>query len=278
MSSIFKKLAPIAAIAAPIAFPSIGTALSTGLGVTGAGSATLGNALIGGGLGALSGGGLKGALTGAALGGIGANIGSLPGGVAQGPSAIGQIRPTGYGSGILGSIGNATGLNAGSGLGSVLSGGLGGSTGSTVGGLNTLSSVFSGLGQESAIKKALAQQQAALGEAQGNIQFNPEDYINSPAYEFQLGQGQQGLDRASAARGNFFSGQALKEAAAYNQGLGSQYYNQAFNQQLQQNNALNDLILQRGNLGAASTMNRANNLSSTLADIFNPVQRYSIYG
>lgn len=275
MSSIFKKLAPIAAIAAPFVFPGIGAAIGAGLGVTGAGSATLGSALLGGAGGLLGGGGLKGALGGAALGGLGANLGNFGGAAGLANGAQGAVAP----SGILGGLQGAT---SGTSLGRILSGGLGDglSSGgsSALGGLNTLSSVFSGLGQESAIKKALAQQNQALTQAQGNVQFNPEDYLNSPAYQFQLEQGQQGLDRAGAARGNFFSGQALKEAAGYNQGLGQQYYNDAFNQQSQQRQSLNDLILQRGNLGAASTMNRANNLSSTLSDILNPVGRYSIYG
>lgn len=39
----------------------------------------------------------------------------------------------------------------------------------------------------------------------------------SPGYQWQLQQGQQGLDRASNARGGFYSGAALKGAADYNQ-------------------------------------------------------------
>lgn len=262
---LFRKLAPIAAIAAPIAFPGIGSAIGAGLGVTGAGSATLGNALLGGGLGLASGGGLKGALTGAALGGIGANLGT-----AAGTPLSGGAQGATQGSGILGAVTR----NAPS-LGSVFSGGMGGGVGGSP--LNTgmaLSNVFSGLGQDRAIKSALAQQRNALDLAQQNVEFNPEDYINSPDYQFQIDEGQRAMDRANAARGSFFSGNALREAQQFGQGLASGFYNDAFSRRQQETDRLNNLILQRGSLGAQSTIGRANNLSSTLADIFNPVQRY----
>lgn len=267
---LFKKLAPIAAIAAPIAFPGIGSAIGAGLGVTGAGSATLGNALLGGGLGLASGGGLKGALTGAALGGLGANIGT-----AAGTPLSGGLQGATQGSGILGAATRAMPS-----LGNVLSGGLTGGVGgsSPISSGLALSNIFSGVAQDSAIKKALAQQQAAITQAQGNIGFNPQDYMNSPDYQFQLEQGQQAMDRANAARGGFFSGNALREAQQYGQGLASGFYNDAFTRRQSETDRLNDLILQRGSLGAQGSIGRANNLSSTLADVFNPTQRYSLYG
>lgn len=61
-----------------MAVPGIGTALGGAiLGAGAAGASTLGSALIGAGTGALSGGGLKGALTDAALSGFGANLGGI---------------------------------------------------------------------------------------------------------------------------------------------------------------------------------------------------------
>lgn len=262
LGKLFKKIAPIAAIAAPILAPGIGTAIGGSLlGAGAAGSATLGNALLGGGLGLASGGGLKGALLGAGGGALGANIGT-----AAGTPLGGGLQGATQGSGILGAATRAVPS-----LGSLVSGGLGGSPVSK--GL-ALSNVFSGLGQDRAIKSALAQQKNALAQAQQNIEFNPEDYINSPDYQFQLEQGQQAMDRANAARGGFFSGNALREAQQFGQGLASGFYNDAFSRRQQETDRLNNLILQRGSLGAQSTIGRANNLSSTLADIFNPVQRY----
>ena len=45
---------------------------------------------------------------------------------------------------------------------------------------------------------------------------------NNPAYQFQLKQGQQALDRSSAARGMGYSGAQMKAAQEYGQGLASQ--------------------------------------------------------
>ncbi len=103
LKKAFKFAAPIAA--SYFGGPLLGSAL---------GSATAGGALAGAAGGVLSGGGLKGALLGGAVGGLMPNIGSLGGGVAQGPSQIGQIRPAGTGSGILGGISKATGLTSNS--------------------------------------------------------------------------------------------------------------------------------------------------------------------
>ena len=47
----------------------------------------------------------------------------------------------------------------------------------------------------------------------------------SPGYQFQLDQGNQALDRQQAAKGNFFSGSALKASQDYAQGLANQTAN-----------------------------------------------------
>ena len=56
-------------------------------------------------------------------------------------------------------------------------------------------------------------------------QFN----TNNPAYQFQLKQGQQALDRSSAARGMGYSGAQMKAAQDYGQGLASQEYDKQYN-------------------------------------------------
>ena len=64
---------------------------------------------------------------------------------------------------------------------------------------------------------------ASKGLAGG--QFN----TNNPAYQFQLKQGQQALDRSSAARGMGYSGAQMKAAQEYGQGLASQQYDKEYN-------------------------------------------------
>jgi len=55
-------------------------------------------------------------------------------------------------------------------------------------------------------------------------QFN----TNNPAYQFQLKQGQQALDRSAAARGMGASGAQMKAAQQYGQGLASQEYDKQY--------------------------------------------------
>lgn len=72
--------------------------------------------------------------------------------------------------------------------------------------------------------------------------FTPNDYVQSPDFDFQLDQGRQALDRQQAARGNLYSGQALKEASRFQQGLAAQDYQDAYNRWLQsQQNRYNQL-------------------------------------
>lgn len=271
LKKIFKKVAPIAAIAAPIAFPGIGAAIGGGLlGAGAAGSATLGSALLGGGLSALGGGGLKGALTGGALGALGANIGSLAGGAAQGPSQIGQIRPTGYGSGILGGISKATGLTSTAlpSLGGLVSGGGGGSSFSLGGGL---ASALGGYAQNDAIKKAQEAQLRAQQQQLANIgTFDPSNITSDAGYQFNLEQGQQGLNRALGAQGNLFSGAALKAASRYNQDYANNALNSAYQRYLDKINAQNAIYGQGGDVRASSGLAKAENIAKTASGILNP--------
>jgi hypothetical protein len=52
---------------------------------------------------------------------------------------------------------------------------------------------------------------------------------NNPAYQFQLKQGQQALDRSAAARGMGYSGAQMKAAQDYGQGMASQQYDKEYN-------------------------------------------------
>lgn len=79
----------------------------------------------------------------------------------------------------------------------------------------------------------------------------------SPAYDFQMQQGQQGVRNADAAGSGALSGAALKDLTYYNQNLANTSFNNAFNQyQTQQGNIFNRLSA-IANLGQASANNTA---------------------
>lgn len=73
-------------------------------------------------------------------------------------------------------------------------------------------------------------------EAAGpNIDY--ASYEGSPAYRFQLEEGQKALERSAAGRGGLLSGRAAKEALRYSQGLASQdFENYANRKQAEYNN------------------------------------------
>lgn len=60
------------------------------------------------------------------------------------------------------------------------------------------------------------------------------DYLRSlPGYQFRYGQGLRGVQASQAARGNYFSGSALKELTRYGQGIADQTYNDEYNRLMQ---------------------------------------------
>ena len=87
-------------------------------------------------------------------------------------------------------------------------------------GINTLGNLMkSGAGQ---LNNPLDLYLKSKGLSGG--QFN----TNNPAYQFQLKQGQQALDRSAAARGMGASGAQMKAAQQYGQGLASQEYDKQY--------------------------------------------------
>ena len=77
---------------------------------------------------------------------------------------------------------------------------------------------------------------------QGSQQFNYQDYMDTPGYQFQLQQGQQALDRSLGSRGVGVGTGEMQAQQQYGQGLASQYYQQAFgNFQTSQTNRFNQL-------------------------------------
>lgn len=78
---------------------------------------------------------------------------------------------------------------------------------------------------------------------------------NYPGYQFALNQGQTALDRSAAARGQLLSGGQLKDLTGYGQGMGSQLFNQYFNQNLSLGQLGESAASQTGNAGTAAAAN-----------------------
>lgn len=214
----------------------------------------LSGALTGSVAGLASGAGLKGALLGGAIGGAGGyamggglnGINDFLGNTAGTPLAGGLQGPT-QGSGVLGAFSRGT-----SALGNLVAGGTNPTAGGGPSSYSALSPILSSgmdvYAQNKAADDLEKQQLAALGYITPimNERFNPGDLEQTPGYQFNLSQGQQALDRAASARGSYFSGQALTDAAKYSQGLAQQTYQDAYN------NWLGDRSQRLGAAGAAA--------------------------
>ncbi len=272
--NILKAAAPLAL--SYFGAPYLGAALGGGVGTS-----TLSGALLGGLGSAISGGN---PLTGAISGGLAPNIGDIAGGL--GDSALGR-GISGLGNDIFGSsqdfatlpgIGKV-GLGNGTGISGAISGVTGGGS-SSFGGSNLLSNALSaGLGtnaNDEAEKRLLEAQGKALGAITPfqNTSFSPTDLQNDPGYQFQLQQGEQALARQQAAKGNYFSGQALKDAQTFGQGLAGTTYDAA-NTRFNNNRNFNygvatdqaGIFGNQGNIQAQSGINNSNLLSGALAGI-----------
>lgn len=356
-----KKVAPIASIALPIAFPGLGAALGAALGAGATAAPIVGGGLIGGGLGAASGGGLKGALAGAATGGLagggasalskgaglsgaGANIaGKALTGASAGYQGGGDLKSALQGAGAgaalggvqsglqgdtflgtkagttldkvkgseglqgptrgTGALGSATrGLSdLTSGIGVATGGGAGvGGEGMNTGG-NNFSSLFSSVNNYMTNKDIQEELLQAQYNAQAQLRpfqdiglgaleqgtnalregFSYEDFQNSPAYQFQMEQGQKALQNQLAASGLGQSGAALKAAQEYGTGLASQDFSNEYNRWLQEQGALTGLgnygynaasgignvAQQIGGTNALYKQAQAENINKTLAQL-----------
>lgn len=99
---------------------------------------------------------------------------------------------------------------------------------------------------------------------------------SNPAYQFQLKQGQQALDRSSAARGMGASGAQMKAAQQYGQNLASQEYDKQYNRASSEfGDYFNRLAgLSQGGQQAAGSMAQAggqyaSNAGNTFANLSN---------
>jgi len=295
MSKTIKKIAPLAL---GLAVPGIGTALglgAMGTAALGAGAGALGSKISGGNM-------LKGAIG----GGLGGYLGG--GGLGTAPSSINWTTAApGYatgvqnyaGTGLLGGLGKfgSVGNAIGRGISGAASGG--GGVGGGIG--NIASNIFSGVQGTGAYKDMERQQLAANKQALSAVSpfaatgqsantrlaallgLDPnadqesilEQLRNTPGYDFRMQQGQQALDRSQAARGGFFSGEALKASQALGQGLADQTYNDYVSRLAQQSGqglgaagGMANLYGQAGDIRANSTLGRSNLLNRSLANVF----------
>jgi hypothetical protein len=60
--------------------------------------------------------------------------------------------------------------------------------------------------------------------------FSLQDFQQSPAYQFNLQQGQQAIDKASAKRGMYYAPSTLQDVSRFSQGLASNEFNTAYGQ------------------------------------------------
>jgi hypothetical protein len=127
---------------------------------------------------------------------------------------------------------------------------------------------------EKALLNSQRDNQALLAPYTQGFSFNADNLQNDPGYQFNLAEGQQAQDRAQLARGGFFSGNALKEAQTFGQGLADNTYNSAFNRALQGRQAgLTGALAGAGvntNIGdirANAATNQGNLLSGALGSV-----------
>lgn len=103
-------------------------------------------------------------------------------------------------------------------------------------------------------KQANTMMQNSLSGGQLGAAFTPGDLTKDPGYQFRLAQGEQALGRKQSAGGNYYSGEALKEAQQFGQGLADQTYADAYNRDLsRQQNLYNILSGQQGQGQGAAT-------------------------
>lgn len=121
---------------------------------------------------------------------------------------------------------------------------------------------------------------------------DPDSIKDSAAYQWQLGQGVQGLDRSAAARGGLNNGGHMADVLRFSQGLASQEYGNQWNRLAglaglgqnsavgaghmgQQNaNALSNLYGSIGQAGAGQAINSANAWGNALSGLAGVAGQY----
>ena len=90
---------------------------------------------------------------------------------------------------------------------------------------------------------------AAPGDVSDDLMrsFTEADFRADPGYEFRRAEGEQAINRAAAARGQYLNPATVKALTRYNQGQADQAYGDAFNRfQAEQGNRFNRLAALSG--------------------------------
>jgi hypothetical protein len=90
-------------------------------------------------------------------------------------------------------------------------------------------------------------------EIENDWALNPASVQLDPGYEFARQQGQQGIDRKTAAAGGRISGAALKAASQYNTDYATTGYSTAYNRVNQARSDRLNRLAALGNIGQTST-------------------------
>lgn len=86
------------------------------------------------------------------------------------------------------------------------------------------------------------------------VSFSQQDFLNNmdPAYQFDLQQGQQALERSAAASGQLMSGGTLKSLTNYAQGMASNEYQNAYNRYMNNQNTTFSRLSSVANIGQSA--------------------------
>jgi hypothetical protein len=142
------------------------------------------------------------------------------------------------------------------------------------------SALYGASRQRKAIKRAQQQQERLYRDAQERVEpfmesgvaatqqiqndldtgqlggsFTPDNFTQDPGYQFRLSEGEQGLERMQAARGNLYSGSAAKEMERFRQGLAAQAYQDAYNRWLQEQQQRYGMLAGQSDLGFRAASN-----------------------
>ena len=98
----------------------------------------------------------------------------------------------------------------------------------------------------------------------GMLQEGPGDYKKTDGYEFRLSEGEKGINRALASRGQYDSGGALKTLAKYNQDYATNERGNWINEWI--NTRLNPTLSVAG-LGQVATSQNATNATNSAGQI-----------
>jgi len=87
---------------------------------------------------------------------------------------------------------------------------------------------------------------------QGDQTFGMDDFQESPAYQFNLQQGMEAINKSAAAKGKYYAPATLQDIGKYSQGLASNEFQNAFNNYNTGQNNMWSRLFQTANMGQNS--------------------------